>query len=100
MGRMGLMAARCIDPASVPVLVDLGYVNDKPTRDCADRLIAAGLAKSNFSIEGFNRLLVKLPAKKSADFIRRFRFVEGSTYFQCTHHRAALKARAKGQGGE
>jgi len=91
MGQLGLMTERCIAPEKVPVLVDLGSVNDKAARDCADRVMAAGVAKSNFSIEGFNRLLLKLPKSKAAAIIRRFRFKEGCTYFQCTHHRTGLR---------
>ena len=90
MSKLGLMTDRVINPAAIPVLVDLGSVNDKPSRDCADRLMAAGVAKSNFSIEGFARLLVKLPPKKADAIIRRFRFVAGATYFQCTHSRRGI----------
>lgn len=92
MSALGLMVDRCINPAAVPVLVDLGSVNDKASRDCADRLMAAGIAKKNFSIEGFNRLLVKLPPKKADTIIGRFRFVPGQTYFQCTHSRRGIAA--------
>lgn len=86
----GAMVARAINPAAVPFLVDLGSVDEKPSRDCADRLIAAGISRRNFSIEGNRRLLVRLPPKKAAAIIKRFRFKEGGTYWQCTHHRAAL----------
>ena len=89
MSSMGLMVDRVINPASIQVLVDLGSVNDKRSRDCADRLMAAGVARKNFSIEGFARLLVKLPPRKAPELIKRFRFAEGTTYFQCTHHRRA-----------
>lgn len=85
-----LMNARCINPASVPVLVDLGYLDDRKARECADRLMAAGIARRNFSIEGFRRLLVKLPPKKAPNIIKRFRFVAGETYFTCTHSRRGL----------
>lgn len=95
MSRMGLMVDRCIEPDRIPVLVDLGPVNDKASRDCADRLMAQGTSRKRFSIEGFGRLLVKLPAAKSATIIKRFRFVEGQTYFMCTHSRAAI-AKATG----
>lgn len=90
MSKLGLMTDRAINPASIPVLVDLGSVNDKVSRDCADRLMAAGIAKSNFSIEGNARLLVKLPPKKADEIVRRFRFVPGTTYFQCTHSRRGI----------
>ncbi len=86
----GLMMERCMDPERVPVLVDLGSVNEKAARDCADRLMAAGVSVRNFSIEGNARLLVKLPKTKAAALIQRFRFKPKSTYWQCTHCRAAL----------
>lgn len=94
MSRFGLMADRAMAPNKIPVLVDLGRVDDKSARDCADRLMAAGVSRKNFSIEGAARLLVKLPPRKSAAIIKRFRFRECSTYFQCTHCRAALAVRA------
>jgi hypothetical protein len=90
------MVNRCIDPESIPVLVDLGYVNDKASRDFADRLMAAGISPKRFSIEAFGRLLVNLPPTKAGKIIKRFRLREGSTYFMCTHHRAAI-AKASGK---
>ncbi len=93
MTRFGLMVARAMDPATVPTLVDLGPVNDKAARDCANRLRAASLSKRNFSIEGFGRLLVSLPPAKAERIIKRFRFKKGATYWQCTHHRAVLGKR-------
>lgn len=86
----GLMMARAMDPASVPVLVDLGSADDKAARDCADRLIAAGVGRRNFSIEGHFRLLMMLPLSKAEAIIKRFRFREGGTYWRCTHHRSTL----------
>lgn len=91
------MVERYLTPASIPVLVDLGYVNDKPSLDCADRLMAAGISRKNFSIEGHARLLVKLPPKKAAAIIKKFRFVEGVTYWQCTHSRRGLDSIRRGQ---
>lgn len=91
MGKLGLMVERCINPAAMPVLVDLGPLDDKKSRDLADKLMAAGINRKNFSIEGFRRLLVKLPVKKAPEILKRFpRIVEGSTYFQATHHRRDL----------
>lgn len=87
MSALGFMVDRHIDPASMPVLIDLGYVAEKPTRDRADKLTGAGLSSRNFSIEGFGRLLVKLPPKKAAAILKSFpEIVVGSTYFQTTHH--------------
>jgi len=90
MSRFGLMVDRHMAPDKIPVLVDLGSVEDKKSRDCADRLMAAGVSRKNFSIEGNRRLLVRLPPLKSIDLIRRFRFETGGTYWQCTHHRRGL----------
>jgi hypothetical protein len=87
---LGLMVSRCIDPTKIPVLVDLGYLDEKRSRDCADRLMAAGVSRKNFSIEGNRRLLVKLPPKTADGLIKRFRFEAGASYFQCTHHRRSL----------
>jgi hypothetical protein len=94
MSRMGLMVDRVIDPASIPVLVDLGSVTDKASRDFADRMMAGGLSRNNFSIEGNGRLLVKLPPKKAAAIIKKYRIVEGVTYWQCTHSRPNIKKAA------
>ena len=87
MSQFGLMVDRCIAPDKIPVLVDLGYVNDKPTRDRGDALMKAGVSRRNFSIEGHGRLLVKFPPKKADALLGQFRaIVPGSTYFQTTHH--------------
>jgi hypothetical protein len=87
MSKLGLMVERCVDPVSMPVLVDLGYVKENVSRDRADKLIAAGVAPRNFSIEGFGRLLVKLPPRKANAIFAKFRqIVPGSTYWQTTHH--------------
>ena len=92
MEKFGLMVQRAMNPARIPVLVDLGSVDVKETRDCADRLMAAGVHRRNFSIEGHGRLLVKLPTKHAASIIRRFRFQTDVTYWQCTHRRRNLEA--------
>ena len=87
-----LMLARALSLASVPVLVDLGYLNDKASRDAADRLLAAGLSVRNLSIEGHNRLLAKLPPKKATALIERCELLEGGRYWQTTHRRKGLDA--------
>ncbi len=86
MSKFGLMVDRCINPESIPVLVDLGSVDEKVSRDRADALMASGVGRGNLSIEGFRRLLVKLPAKKVQDILASFPIVAGSTYWQTTHH--------------
>jgi hypothetical protein len=83
---MSLMLQRCIDPASVPVLVDLGSVDDRRSRDNAVTLIAAGVSRKNISIEGHRRLLIKLPPRKAAALLAQFPIVAGVTYWKCTHH--------------
>lgn len=78
---------RGLDGLPPRTLVDLGYVKDKDARDRGDKLIAAGIARRNFSIEGFGRLLVTLPPKKADAILKQFpNIVLGTTYFQTTHH--------------
>lgn len=69
-----------------PVVVDLGYLEDPNSRDHADALMAHGIAKSRFSIEGYNRLMVEIPKSKVAGVMEAFPIKEGSTYFGTTHH--------------
>ena len=88
MSRFGLMLDRALSPDKIPVLVDLGSVNDKATRDRGDALMAAGMkAKRHFSIEGNSRLLMKVPPTKAEALFAQFpAIVPGSTYWQTTHH--------------
>lgn len=86
MSQFGLMVDRCMNPDSIPILVDLGSVDEKAARDRADALMASGVGRGNLSIEGFRRLLVKLPPKKAESILARFPIVAGSTYWQTTHH--------------
>lgn len=69
-----------------PVIVDLGYLENQNARDHADALMAHGIAKSRFSIEGHNRLMVEIPKSKVAGVMEAFPIKEGSTYFGTTHH--------------
>lgn len=92
MSRLGLMVDRCIAPDSVPILVDLGNVNDQATRDRADAISAAGISRKNFSCEGNARLLLKLPPKKADVIFGAFPIVLGSTYWQTTHHWRGIKS--------
>lgn len=89
--NFGLMVERAMAPDKIPILIDLGSVEDKAARDRADALMAAGLSNKNFSIEGNRRLLVKVPPKKSA-LLNTFPIVAGSTYWQTTHHWRGLMA--------
>jgi hypothetical protein len=89
--RMGFMVDRCIDPARVSVLVDLGYVNETATRERGKALMAAGVSRRNFSVEGFGRLLVRFPPTKAPGLLERFPIVEGETYFMATHHWRGLR---------
>lgn len=86
MARMGFMVGRCINAEAVKTLVDLGYVSEQTTRDRYAALRKHGIARSNFSVEGFNRLLMKLPPRKADAALKAFPIVAGETYFQCTHH--------------
>lgn len=90
MSKFGLMVDRRINPRAIPILVDLGYVDDKAARDRGDAMIAAGIAGRNFSIEGNRRLLVKVPPRK-ADVLKSFPIVAGETYFMATHHWRGLR---------
>lgn len=67
-------------------LIDLGYVDDQATRDRGDALMAFGLRRNAFSIEGFGRLLVQPPKRKLATVLATFPLDEGETYFRTTHH--------------
>ncbi|EYR81789.1 hypothetical protein [Shinella sp. DD12] len=69
-----------------PVIVDLGYLENQDARDHADALMAHGIAKSRFSIEGHNRLMVEIPQSKVPGVMEAFPIKEGSTYFGTTHH--------------
>ena len=86
MGQFGLMVQRAMRPDSIPILVDLGYVDDKATRDRADALMAAGISRFNLSIEGSRRLLIKLPTRKAGGIFGKFPIIAGETYWQTTHH--------------
>ena len=92
MTKLGLMVDRCINQTSVPVLVDLGYVKDAGTKRLARRLMEYGVGRKNFSVEGFGRLLVKLPRATAAKTLDRFKrsIVAGACYWQTTHHRKGL----------
>lgn len=81
---LGLMVERYIDPDATPVLVDLGYW-DKKSAERFEMLVAAGIGRRNFSIEGFNRLLVKIPKTKVSTILLEFPIVEGGEYWQTTH---------------
>lgn len=86
MSKFGLMVQRAMDPTSIPVLVDLGYLDDKASRDRADALMAGGLSRRNLSIDGHRRILMKVPPKKAGTILKRFPIVAGETYWQTTHH--------------
>jgi hypothetical protein len=69
------------------VLIDLGYVNDQAARDRADRLLAAGIGKRNLSLEGFNRLFIRIPPSKVAAILAAFPEIKkGTSYWQSTHN--------------
>lgn len=90
--EFGWMTTRILYPKEVPMLVDLGPLDQKAGRDCADRLFSFGVSRKNLSIEGNRRILMRIPPAKIAAVLKRFRFKEGVSYFQCTHHRAGVGA--------
>lgn len=77
-------------------LVDLGYAKDQGARDRADKLLTM-VARSNLSIEGFGRILVRVPKTKLEAVLKAFPIKEGSTYYGSTHNwlEADRKAGAK-----
>jgi hypothetical protein len=84
---MGLMVEQAMRRAAgepPETVVDLGYVKDQATRDRADLLIAAGIGWRNFSLEGFGRLLVRIPPTKRA-VLARFPIREPGSYYGATH---------------
>lgn len=69
------------------ILVDLGYVNKESTQQRADAILAWGIGKKNFSLEGSNRLFVTISPAKLQKFLAAFPQVkEGSIYWQSTHN--------------
>lgn len=83
-----------------PVIVDLGYLDDQASRDHADALMAGGIPKRRFSIEGNNRLMVEIPKTKVDHIMETFPIKEGSTYFGTTHHWSDLALSKNKTGGE
>lgn len=66
------------------VLVDCGYVNHQKARDNAD-LLLKHVGKKNLSIEGFGRILIRIPPKK-IDILKEFQEItEGPGYSWTTH---------------
>ena len=69
------------------MLIDLGCVNDQAARDRADRIRATGLGKKNISLEGYDRIFVRIPPKKVVAILAAFPAIkEGATYYQSTHN--------------
>ena len=80
------------------ILVDLGYivsmdgVVDQEVDARYRAVLATGVAKRNFSVEGqIGRLLVKLPTQKAPMVLNALPIVAGSTYWRTTHHWRGLK---------
>lgn len=76
----------------VPIIVDLGYLDDAAVVR-AEAIIAAGVSKRNFRVEGFRRLMVELPPTKAARVLRDLPIVAGETYWRSTHHWRGLEGR-------
>lgn len=75
-----------LDGKPVPMIVDLGYLDDRRSRNAADKLLAFGISKRRLSIEGNGRLLVEIPPRQSAAVLRNFQIEPGETYWRATHH--------------
>lgn len=77
---------RELDGKPPMMLVDLGYIKNQLTCEHADALRAFGIGRRNFSVEGYGRLLVKIPIRKAAAVLAAFPIVEDGRYWQTTHH--------------
>jgi len=74
------------DGKPIPLLVDIGYIGEAETKERHDAILAYGIGRGNFSVEGFNRLFVEIPPRKAEKFLDAFPVVPGETYFRATHH--------------
>lgn len=83
-----------LDGKPQPIILDLGYVSDEATRNRGDALVAFGLSRKRFSIEGNSRLMVELPPRNAIAVLAAFPIAKGSTYWRSTHHWQGL---AKGE---
>lgn len=86
------MADYWLENAAEPakhLLVDLGYVNCKDSRDRADRLFRFGIAKRNMQLVANGRVLIRIPPSKAKAVFRTFRGIRPAAkapgYTWCTH---------------
>lgn len=83
---LGFMVEKAIGMNN-DMLVDLGVISEKETQERHQSLINHGIGKKNFCIEGYNRLLMRVPKSKAKNILEAFPMIkEGSTYWQTTHH--------------
>ena len=68
------------------MLVDIGDITDKKVQERHQQLLEFGIGRKNFMIEGFNRLLMRVPKSKEKAILDQFPIKGGSTYWQTTHH--------------
>jgi len=77
-----------------PIIVDLGYRHDSETPKRWEAILATGVSRRNGSVEGYGRVMVRLPPKKAAAVLAALPIVAGETYWRSTHHWQGL---AKGE---
>lgn len=64
-------------------VVDLGYLAEADAR--GEQLHRFGIGLKNFSVEGFGRLLVRIPPSKVSAVLERFPVTGPGDYFGATH---------------
>lgn len=82
---LGFMVEKRIG-LNTQMLVDLGYISDKKTQEHHKELLEFGIGSKNFNLEGFSRLLMRVPKSKEKILLEKFPIKEGSIYWQTTHH--------------
>lgn len=69
-------------------LIDLGYLDDHATQKRCEKLLEL-VSKKNFSVVGFNRLLVRIPKTKVGNVLDKIPAIKTSEeapgYCWCTH---------------
>lgn len=65
-------------------VVDLGYVREQGD-ERGKALRDFGIGLDNFSVEGFGRLLVRIPPRKQAAVLERFPIRAPGRYYGTTH---------------
>lgn len=74
-------------PGATPphLLLDLGYVNAKKSRDRADKVMKI-VSRKNLQIAGFGRILIRIPPTLLDKVLTKFPEIKkGDCYCWCTH---------------